>query len=319
MENKAGGGFDWCNNFRDWGAGGLWGCFMGLVLWIAIHVRLLDDISAYVDDNFGFEDEEKMAIYVDKDGNMYLLPEKQVKLLELWDKLGVPHDPPKHLFGPILTIIGFEVNANAMTIYMSPSSHSELITAVKFFATPKQCHILYWQLISGKNDSNAQIWISVDMCRELEWMIGHMKGMEGIWMLESKEWNDEDADIVLYCDTCPSGLGFWVHLDSVTLGFQHRINNASPGIFFSEALSVLSALNFAMGSSNLPPQCVCIFTDNTNTINIFNKLKATPSYNPILITAVNLLLKYHTQLWVYHIPGDQNHISTTPRNHYFPF
>jgi hypothetical protein len=43
---------DHCNNFGNRGAGGIWGTFMGLVTWIAIFVKLLTDLFAYVDDTF---------------------------------------------------------------------------------------------------------------------------------------------------------------------------------------------------------------------------------------------------------------------------
>ncbi|EKM60531.1 uncharacterized protein PHACADRAFT_189656 [Phanerochaete carnosa HHB-10118-sp] len=43
-------------------------------------------------------------------------PSKQVKLLLLWDELGIPHKQLKQIFVHSLTIIGFQVDSAAMTI-----------------------------------------------------------------------------------------------------------------------------------------------------------------------------------------------------------
>ena len=52
-----------------------------------------------------------------------------------------------------------------------------------------------------------------------------------------------------------------------------------------------------------------IATDNTNTFNIFMSLSAQPAYNPILISAVNILLHCDIDLRVIYIPGPLNHIT----------
>lgn len=38
------------------------------------------------------------------------MPSKQVRLLQLWDTLGIPHSDNKQLFGLALEIIGFFVD-----------------------------------------------------------------------------------------------------------------------------------------------------------------------------------------------------------------
>ncbi|KAF5337453.1 hypothetical protein D9758_018017 [Tetrapyrgos nigripes] len=147
------------------------------------------------------------------------------------------------------------------------------------------------------------------MCRELVWMANHMEKLDGVRMLQAEDWGIEDAEVILFCDACPSGMGFWCELGNVILGFQCAIDDRSHGIFYFEALAVLSALVFALQSSFPCPSRITIFTDNSNTVNMFNSLKATPIYNPILMTVVDLLLGYNAQLRVYHIPGSENHIA----------
>jgi hypothetical protein len=58
------------------------------------------------------------------------MPGKQVKLLLLWDELGIPHEDKKQLSGTPLTIIGLEVDATLLMIAMPHQAHANLITAV---------------------------------------------------------------------------------------------------------------------------------------------------------------------------------------------
>jgi hypothetical protein len=123
------------NNFGNRGAGGLWGTFLGLVIWIAVFVKLLTDLLMYVDDTFSWEFAWNMVWY---EPYQKLLPAKQAYLLELWDEVGIPHKESKQLFGSTLTIIGFEVDPNAMTITMPLEAHADLVTAVRAFVRTGQ-------------------------------------------------------------------------------------------------------------------------------------------------------------------------------------
>jgi hypothetical protein len=52
-----------------------------------------------------------------------------------------------------------------------------------------------------------------------------------------------------------------------------------------------------------------IFTDNSNTVDIFNTLSASPPFNPILKSAVDILLAHNIDLWVLHIAGEKNSVA----------
>ena len=103
------------NNFGNRGAGHLWITFFGLVLWIAVDIKHIEDLFAYVDDAFSWEFADSMSYY-----HPYkkLLPTKQARLLSLFNTLGVPHEERKQVSGSPLQIIGFDVDPNAMTITM---------------------------------------------------------------------------------------------------------------------------------------------------------------------------------------------------------
>ncbi|KAF5383939.1 hypothetical protein D9757_007395 [Collybiopsis confluens] len=321
------------NNFGNRAGGAIWGSFFALVMWIATYVLLLGDIFAYVDDAFGAELAENMTYY-EPYGEFF--PTKQAKFLMLLDKLGTPHERPKQLYGPNLLVIGLEVDANAMTITMPLEARSDLIAAIKSFAVIG-CH---WKLrefqriggwtnwglnaypllcpglsglydkMAGKSKADQRIWVNKSVCEELLWLTEKMETMSGVRILESEEWGAENADLTLFTDACPGGLGFWVAIGNVTLGFQFSVPAEwSFDIFYLEALTVLAAITFAISSSLPPPKCVAIFTDNSNSVDIFNSLKAHAPHNNILLTAVNHAIESNVQFRVFHIPGTENGIA----------
>jgi len=77
-------------------------------------------------------------------------PSKQTCLLQLWDDLGIPHDKEKQEFGPVLRIIGFEVDPNAMTVSMDIDARRDLIELIRVFAvTGKKRTLKEFQRIAG--------------------------------------------------------------------------------------------------------------------------------------------------------------------------
>jgi hypothetical protein len=71
-------------------------------------------------------------------------------------------------------------------------------------------------------------------------------------------------------------------------------------------LTILSALIHIYHHANPLPDRLAIFTDNGNTVSMFNSLHALPPYNPILISAVDILRTSSMQLRVFFIPGQNN-------------
>lgn len=65
---------------------------MSLVIWIAIFKILVHFLYIYVDDSFSFEDKHSLELYAPY---KKLLPSKLVKLLCLWDAIGLPHEEKK--------------------------------------------------------------------------------------------------------------------------------------------------------------------------------------------------------------------------------
>lgn len=80
-----------------------------------------------------------------------------------------------------------------------------------------------------------------------------------------------------------------------------------PLVFYDEALTVISAIYWAVHNLLIcPGSQLAVYTNNANTVNMFNSLCGQPLYNPLLITVVKLLLKFNIKLHVFHIPGEDN-------------
>ncbi|KAF5372145.1 hypothetical protein D9758_004969 [Tetrapyrgos nigripes] len=160
--------------------------------------------------------------------------------------------------------------------------------------------------MAGKTEPFQLIWVSVALCRELLWIAERLEASDGVLLLDALEWSISEADLVLYTDASATGMGIWC--PSLPHASYSPIDTPDPTqIFFYEALAVVSALSFAVSFNRF--QRVIIFTDNSNTVSMFNSLHAKPDYNPLLITAMNILLDANMHLRVLHIPGSNNNIA----------
>ena len=101
----------------------------------------------------------------------------------------------------------------------------------------------------------------------------------------------------------------------MSAGFWSVIPDDHPKdtIFYFEALSVLSAILHST-SFGFPITKLTVYTDNLNTIQIFNSFSALPTYNKILKAMVDHLLSdinNPIQLRVVPVPGHSNPITDT--------
>ena len=321
---------DRCNAFGNRAALRIFASFMACVMWIASHLRLIDDLKTYVDDVFSFELLGNTLWYPPYNKH---LPYKQAKLLMLWDDIGLPHDERKQLSDNSLTVIGLEVDPNAMTVSMSLESRTELVEAIQSFLTyprsgkrrrtlrefqqlagwvnwalnvypllkPSLCGI--YEKIAGKTRFDASLYVGIGIERELFWLRKHVQSSDGVYFFKSVIWHN--PDVIGYCDASLSGLGFWFPQSNDGYTSPLPIKRPSEWIYYFEALAVASALTECI--TIVPsPDCIILYTDNSNTVDMFNTLRVTSPYNLILRYSVDLLITHKWDLRVLHIPGDQN-------------
>ncbi len=321
------------NNFSGRGSGQVWYSVNGLITWVAINVEKIEDLGCYVDDDFSFDEWGDLEYYTPYD--MYY-PSKQTRLLKLWDRLSVPHSKSKQLFGLQLVIIRFEVDLNAMTATMPEESKADLVHAIQHFDLSNQRNLQEYQQIAGwsnwsfnvfpllkpglcklyakmqgKTNPFAGIALNNAVKEDLNWLADHIEESKGTCCFDSMDWDlILDATIMILCNACLDGMGFWI--PRIACSFvcpTPELLDGDKVIFFFEALCVCAAIHWVANTLLLElRRRVTIFMDNTNTVDIFSSLRALPTYNPILKSAVNVLISHDMDLQVLHIPGSENNV-----------
>lgn len=325
---------DRCTSFGGRGSCRDYTAFMGLVLWIAIFIKLISDLFGYIDDNFGFDEEGNVLWY---EPYQCYYPTKQTKLLKLWDEISLPHEKAKQEYAPVLRIIGFMVDPELMRVCMDEEDRTRLIQRVTDFTVTapggtrrtlrefqQVAGWINWSFnvfpllkpalsnvyakISGKSESHAKIFVSKAVVDDLNWFKFHVDRSDGVYLFEDVDWSVQRADEVAYCDACLSGLGFY--FERLKEGFQCVVPQSAPRdtIFYFEALAVVSVVDAATRLPSIPARLL-IYSDNTNTVDIFHSLRSLPPYNNLLKFTVTLLLKHNISLRVMHVPGVQNSVA----------
>lgn len=323
---------DRCCCFGSRGSPDIWCSFICLVVWIAIHIKGILLLLAFMDDNFSFDPSPELAYYPPYHS---YYPPMQVKLLELWDELGIQHEPDKQVFGRTLTIIGFHVDPTTMTITLPPDSLNKLVSSIRNFCfSPDRRHPLRewqhllgwinWALniqpllrpaiqssyakIAGRSIPHAAIYLNVRVKQDLLWLADMLEITKGIHVLRTISWSPSQTDITLYCDACLTGMGFWC--PSKQQAFIADTSSApqtcsDDTIFWFEALTVLAALHWA-AALPLKPKRITIFTDNLNTVQMFDSLRSHSPYDLILLDAVRIMISAEVDIRVCHIAGTAN-------------
>ena len=162
--------------------------------------------------------------------------------------------------------------------------------------------------IGGKSESHAKIFVSKAVVRDLSWFVSHVESSNGVYLFEDVDWNADQADLVAYSDACLSGLGYFFERSAE--GFQCRVPESPPKdtIFFFEALAIVSVVDATCRLPSVPSRLL-IFSDNTNSVDIFHSLRSLPPYNGLLKHTVSLLLTHGISLRVVHIPGVDNGVA----------
>jgi hypothetical protein len=163
--------------------------------------------------------------------------------------------------------------------------------------------------LKGQPDSTSQIWVNNSIRNDFGWALQFLDNSLGVCLLKSISWSVCDATTIIFCDACPDGMGFWY--PETKKGFVSPMpSNISPKlIFYFEALCVLSALHDTHNRSQSRNECIIIYTNNLNTVDISNSFQALPTYNHLLKAAVDILTSGQHDLHVLHVPGTNNGVA----------
>jgi hypothetical protein len=163
--------------------------------------------------------------------------------------------------------------------------------------------------MGGKGNWEQRVYINNAIQDDLTWAINHLEHFDGVHLLKSSSWNRSLADFTIYCDACPERMGFWYPVSKDGFYAPTPITIPSNAMFYlKEALCVVSALKHIQTKAKRGSK-ILIYTDNTNTVDIFQTLLCLPPYNPLLKTAVDIIMCNKYSLHVLHISGDQNIIA----------
>jgi hypothetical protein len=172
-----------------------------------------------------------------------------------------------------------------------------------------------YEKIASKDNCWGRVYLNTMVQEDLAWFVANVECSSGILVYQAVDWHPlSECDIQIRCDACLTGLGFWV--PSMSLGFFAQVPRqlTDPKIFFWEATSVLSALLWFSDSlrpllSKFTPARLTIFTDNMNTVHLFDSLAARPGYNDIVRRAADVLNHCSVDLRVLHVLGEDNEVA----------
>ena len=312
---------------------GIFISFNSLVAWIAKNERGVRYLANYVDDSSGC-DLTGNTLFYEPYGKF--LPANQMKLLCLWDDLGIPHKPHKQVFGSPLVIIGIEVDPNLMTLTLPPDATQRLLEELVLWSSKPSgsssgsFKLKHWERLAGwfnwalnvfpllrpalnniyakmggKQKREQRIYINNVVRDDLMWAINHIKCSDGVHLVKSITWTPASADVIIYCDACPDGMGFWYPVSKDGYYAPTPVNAPSNAIYYFESLCVLSAIHHVQTKA-LRGSKILIYTDNANTVDMFHSLRCLPVYNPLLKSAVDILIKQDFSLTVLHVRGEDN-------------
>ena len=208
------------------------------------------------------------------------LQNKLIYILLLWDKIGLPHDKPKQLFGDTLEVIGFIVDPNAMSMLFAEEKWNKLLQHIRtftvvgkhwplheflwitswcnwtfniFFLLPPGLSVLY-EKVSGKSNLFAGIAINTSIVHELTWLDNHIQHLPGIRLFNAYTWKPSDDDVTLVFVDAASTCSLGIFFPSLDLDFQcpgADLPNASHSNFL-ELRAVTSAVHISAFMQHVP-------------------------------------------------------------------
>ena len=321
--------------FGNSGSAGIFIAFNSLVAWIAKYKRGIHNLATYIDDSSGFDYEDDVLPY---EPYQTSFPRHQTLLLQLWDELSIPHKPKKQVFGSVIPVIGIDVDPNAMSLTLSPQRRADLCDALyawaikpvngsktkyqlkhwkqmggwinwafNVFPLLRPCLNNFYHKISGGHNPSRGIWVNNAVRDDFAWAARHIEASSGIHIFSASDWDPDSADLIVYCHACLEGLGFWYPSSALAFYSSTPKDSEVSVKFYFEALCVFCALMDVANRARQGAKIV-IYTDNLNTVQMFNSLSCLPEYNHLLRRSVDILVTHNIDLRVLHVPRDQNFV-----------
>ena len=315
--------------FGNRGSGRLFCLFFAAVIWCAKNVLGLEDIFHYVDDSFSYDFDESLVLYPPYNQRM---PKKQVALLSLFDRLGIPHEEKKQKFGKDLEIIGFVVSLTDLTISLPEGKLVHLRKMIRTFVkeraqplkewwellgvanyalqvAPKLKPALYssFDAISGKKKPSEKVHLSNEIIADLEWFSQQLGKAKPIRIMDGGPWEKSQADLVLHCGLSDGAAR--IMCPARNISFDTPLSSDPGPVECPEARCILLALQWAT-RRRPPPIRLIIVSPFQRVPHLFNKLEAPDgAHKKVLFEAIQFMVAYGTDLKV---DCDPHLVMTTP-------
>lgn len=161
--------------------------------------------------------------------------------------------------------------------------------------------------MSDKQFANGRIFINRDVREDLTWLRDVMPRSIGVRFVDSMQWDDEGADIVVWTDaSLKLALSFYYAGNGFVYQLQPCPPTISIDIFFLELVAILSAIHH-VASFSKPPRRLLLWTDSLDAVGILNSLNASNALHNAPLSAISeVILASGLDLRVRHIPGKEN-------------
>ena len=166
----------------------------------------------------------------------------------------------------------------------------------------------------GKVKRFTTIHINQAVCTKLTWMADHVRSLPGICILSASAWSPASltpgslGDEFVMTDVSAWGLGLYFPWHNI--GFYSLTPDSIPtdGTFSPKSLTICSTIHKvrAWHSADCHIKRIAVLSDSFNAVSIFRTLRATPVYNPILMSAVDVLIANEMEHRIDHVPGECN-------------
>ena len=187
------------NNFRGWASQIIWQSFISLVVWILIFECGLKWVKCYIDNIFSVSMAQDLTWYPPY---CWTMPTMQAKVLQLWDKINLPHANRKQISGRVIPILRFKVDPNVMSAYLSREKWDTLVDTVHILARGSVKSLWEWLRMAGqinwalyvylwlrlalvelyvKTAGKSQMWGKIQMNKTVQW--------ELMWFIEHIKWS----------------------------------------------------------------------------------------------------------------------------------
>ncbi|KAI5124410.1 hypothetical protein M0805_008294 [Coniferiporia weirii] len=328
---------DRCNTFGNAASQRIFCAFTSLVLWIAENVWGIPDILSYVDDHFSWEYSSRKKYYVRYNK---FLPEKQARLLELWDLLGIPHEPRKQESGITLTIIGYEVDLRRRRVSVPKEKTDSLITHLTSFCGPHPTSSLVYRSLqecqklagsanwtfevnpllrpgvyslhkemarASQEEHGKKCIISERIKADLSWLANLLRKSKGIPYAKSYGGSDS-ASCTIFTGASPTGFGFWSPTTNEAFHYRFAPDTSEPLLSACHMIAVICAIFWAKGRMSHSGH-ILIYTSDSTTAAVFDCFEAPDGIHELFLLAAEMLFEVDKDLCVASVTSEENTVA----------